>query len=220
MGTFSSVSTVVHVLGRVSPGGVRPLGTVFSLPKQGLFGTVAHLSGGDDRDLVITTKNIGSLDDYQDTSDRKCGIVPVKLHAIDPIHDLCVLKAEIKVESTLAIGSTDEIQVGESVALFGFPHADSGRVVLTQQNTEVGARILIEASGIKTKHIVLNIQSRPGQSGSPVLNLRTGKLVALLVGSYAPGGGGRISLGGIDPHTLHQTTHAVSVEYILPMLDI
>lgn len=44
-------------------------------------------------------------------------------------------------------------------------------------------------------------------------------LVAMIIGSYAPNSGGSISLGGVDPHTLHQTTHAVSAEYILQMLQ-
>jgi hypothetical protein len=42
--------------------------------------------------------------------------------------------------------------------------------------------------------------------------------VALLIGSYAPGGGGMVSLGGVDPHTLHQTTHAISAEYAKELL--
>lgn len=65
---------------------------------------------------------------------------------------------------------------------------------------------------------MLNTQARPGQSGSPIFSAYTTTLVAILIGSYAPGGGGGISLCGVDPHTLHQTTHAVSVEYVKKML--
>ena len=74
-------------------------------------------------------------------------------------------------------------------------------------------------SFIKSKHIVLNIQTRPGQSGSPVFRESDSMLVAMIIGSYAPNSSGSISLGGVDPHTLHQTTHAVSAEYILQMLQ-
>jgi len=78
--------------------------------------------------------------------------------------------------------------------------------------------LVSNSSGIKSNHLVLNVQTRPGQSGSPIFRLSDSKLIGMIIGSYAPGGGGGISLGGIDPNTLHQTTHAVSSEYISKMI--
>jgi hypothetical protein len=89
---------------------------------------------------------------------------------------------------------------------------------LTQQRSHVGARIILGSQGIKTKHIVLNVQAKPGQSGSPVFSEDAKVVVAMVLGSYAPGGSSGISLGGIDPQTLHQTTHALSAEYISGLL--
>jgi hypothetical protein len=117
----------------------------------------------------------------------------------------------------LIIAGADGAPVGTQISSFGFPHADHGRMVLTRQDTEIGARVLITSGGVKAKHLVLNVQARPGQSGSPIFRTADGQLVGVLIGSYAPGGGGRISLGGVDPHTLHQTTHAVSAEYLSKM---
>ena len=71
---------------------------------------------------------------------------------------------------------------------------------------------------LKGKNIVLNIQSRPGQSGSPIVIPEKRILAGILIGSYAPKTNGGIIIGGIDPQTLHQTTHAVSVEYVKEML--
>ena len=128
-----------------------------------------------------------------------------------------VLKADVAISSTIRIGGSDSAPVGTPISSFGFPHADNGRMVLTQQDTTIGARILIESGRIKSKHVVLNTQARPGQSGSPVFKSADGELIAIIIGSYAPGGGGGISLGGVDPSTLHQTTQAVSAEYLLSM---
>ena len=114
--------------------------------------------------------------------------------------------------------STDTVHVGENISVFGYPHSNHGRMVLTQQDTSVGAKILISNSGIKLKNIVLNIQSRPGQSGSPIVIPEKRSIAGILIGSYAPQVNGGISLGGIDPQTLHQTTHAISAEYIKEML--
>jgi S1-C subfamily serine protease len=214
---FTDISAVVVAIGRTSPAGVQLLGTAFALGKPGFLGTASHVVGTDDTNLVIVGKPLQTLHDYQDTSDQKVHLMPVKIHASDPFHDLVVLKAKSLVFSQLKITGADAVKVGTPVSSFGYPHADHGRMVLTQQDSSIGARILIESGGIKAKHVVLNTQARPGQSGSPVFRRDTGELVAVLVGSYAPGGGGEISLGGVDPHTLHQTTHAVSCEYLLKM---
>ncbi|XZH27861.1 S1 family peptidase, partial (plasmid) [Clostridium perfringens] len=140
-----------------------------------------------------------------------------KIIATDPFNDICILKSNVHIYSTIEIGSADECVPGNSVAILGFPHADHGRLVLTEQQTNIGAKVLIENNGIKNKHLILNVQSRPGQSGSPIFDLKTKKLVAILIGSYAPYAGA-ITIGGIDPQTLHQTTHAVSAEYIKDMI--
>jgi len=214
---FGSVQNVVFALGRMGPGGVQLSGTAFALNKPGFIATASHVVGTDDTGLVLAFKRLTSLNDYQDTSENSIQMMPVKLHALDPFHDLAVLKADTDGGSNIIIGGTDQAPVGTAISSFGFPHADHGRMVLTQQDTEIGARVLIAAGGIKAKHIVLNTQARPGQSGSPVFRRTDGLLIGVLVGSYAPGGGGGISLGGVDPHTLHQTTHAVSSEYLSKM---
>lgn len=214
---FSGIPNVVFALGRNGPDGVQLSGTAFALNKPGFFATASHVVGTDDAGLMLAFKRLSSLNDYQDTGDNSIKTLPVKLHEIDPFHDLAVLKADVTGTSNIVVGGADQAPVGTAISSFGFPHADHGRMVLTQQDAEIGARILIASGGIKAKHLVLNTQARPGQSGSPVFRRSDGLLVGILVGSYAPGGGGGISLGGVDPHTLHQTTHAVSAEYLSKM---
>lgn len=217
MHNFSGISNVVFAVGKNGPGGVQLSGTAFVLNKPGFFATAAHVAGTDGQGLVLAFKKLASLNDYQDTSDMSVQSFPVQIVAVDPFHDLAVLKADVAAISNISIGGADQAPVGLGVSSFGFPHADHGRMVLTQQDAEIGAKVLIASGQIKAKHIVLNTQARPGQSGSPVFRKSDGLLVGVLVGSYAPGGGGGISLGGVDPHTLHQTTHAVSAEYLLRM---
>ncbi len=214
---FSRVSNIVFALGRIGPAGIQLAGTAFALNRRGFFATASHVAGTDGQGLVIAFKQLASLHDYQDTDDQSVQMIPVQIVAIDPFHDLAVLKADTDAISNIVIGGADKAAVGTSISSFGFPHADHGRMVLTQQDSEIGARVLIASGGIKVKHLVLNTQARPGQSGSPVFRRSDGLLVGVLVGSYAPGGGGGISLGGVDPHTLHQTTHAVSAEYLSKM---
>lgn len=215
---FNDVCKGICSVGRVTPQGISLLGTAFVINKPGYLATAAHVVNHNDKDLVIVLNRHNSIQDYQDTSDKGVTYIQAKIVEINPICDVCLLKIDSDIQSNLMVTSSDSVNVGDNIAIFGYPHCDHGRMVLTQQNTSVGAKIYINSSGIKVKNIVLNIQSRPGQSGSPIINLKDMKIVGMLIGSYAPQNTGGIIIGGIDPQTLHQTTHAVSAEYIKEMI--
>lgn len=215
---IKGLDKVIYTVGRVNPTGVQLLGSCFLLNQPGLFATAAHVAGNNDSNLVVFVTDRTNLKEYQDTANGQGNAIPVKIHKVDPVRDICILKMDNTAVSNLRIGGADQVMVTEHLGIVGFPHCVDGRNVLTFQTTEVGAKVLIESSGIKSKHLILNIQTRPGQSGSPIFRLSDSLLVGMIIGSYAPGGGGGISLGGVDPHSLHQTTHAVSSEYILKML--
>lgn len=216
---MSDLSQSVFCLARVSSGGVRLLGTAFALGGDKVA-TAAHVCEGDDNNLVLITPRLKSLNDYQDTSDNQVQYVSAAIHAIDPIRDVCVLRlSDASIDVGYALGSTDDLFAGSPVSVFGFPHVDQGRLVLTRHTAFIGARVSVSsASGIAARQVVVNMQARPGQSGAPVFMQDQPRVSALIVGAFAPTGGGGISLGGIDPQTLHQTTHAVSAEYLRDML--
>jgi V8-like Glu-specific endopeptidase len=209
---------VIYTVGRITPDGVNLLGTCFVLNQNGLFATTAHVTNNDENNLVIVVSSTTDLKTYQDTSNTQVQMLYAKIKNIDPVRDIAILEVDQPINSNINIVGADHVNISDEIAVIGFPHCNLGRQVLTFQKTIVGAKILIETSGIKSKHLVLNIQTRPGQSGSPVLNSENTLLVGMIIGSYVPGQGGGISLGGVDPHTLHQTTHAVSAEYILNMI--
>jgi hypothetical protein len=214
-----SLNRVVMPIGRLSPTGLQLIGTAFLTNVPGKCVTAAHNVGQDDAQLHLVLPKTQSILDYQDTSDRQVQLAKVRLTQYDPFRDLCVLQTDGETTANVMFGGCDDLGIGSEIVSFGFPHCDHGRMVLTYQHAEVGAKILVESSGVKSKHIVLNTQARPGQSGSPIFRLPDLTLVAVLLGSYAPGGGGGISLGGVDPLTLHQTTHAISAEYIQGMVN-
>jgi hypothetical protein len=206
-------------VGRASPAGVNLLGTAF-LVGEGLFATAAHITDQNDADLVIVVPKIQNLSDFQDTTDSSIVTVPVRIRDYDPVHDIAILEnSGLQLRIPYVLGGADDAPSGAHIVSLGFPHADFGRMVLTQQASTVGARILMNAGPIKAKHLVMNVQTRPGTSGSPVFLKGQDRVVAMVIGSYAPKlEGGGIRLGNIDPYTLHQTTHAVSAEYIASML--
>lgn len=210
---------IVVTVGRITENGVGMLGTGFIISNDGKIVTTKHVVGGDSTRLVVLMPHIRNINEYQDTTDTRCQPVPVEVLEIDPLKDLCILKADIQFNGNLPkLGSFDNIEVGEELGIFSFPHCVAGRRVLTFQKAELGAKVLLDANSMKSKHGVINSQSRPGQSGGLIFSSRTQQIVGILIGAYAPMQGGGISLGGINPQELHQTTHCISAEYISEML--
>jgi S1-C subfamily serine protease len=210
---------IVFVIGRITPEHIQPLGTGFLISPNGLVVTTRHVVGDDDRGLCVLFPNIDNFDAYQDTTDRRADSITAKVKEVDPIRDLAILETTLQFPGPLpTISSFDNVSVGDTLAVFGYPHVIDGRRVLTYQNTILGAKVLLESQGVKSKHGIINTQARPGQSGSLVLDVRTATILGVLVGAYAPTAGGGIIIMNINPRELHQTTHCISAEYIRDMI--
>lgn len=210
---------IVVTIGQIGQDGINMLGTGFIISNDGKIVTTKHVVGSDPSRLVVLMPHINNINAYQDTSDTSCKTFSVEVIDIDPLKDLCILKGKIAFEGNLPkIGSFDDVNIGEELGIFRFPHCVTGRRVLTYQKAELGAKVLLESNTVKSKHGIINTQARPGQSGALILSTRTNKAVGVLIGAYAPRQSGGISLGGINPQELHQTTHCISAEYIKEML--
>ncbi|MER6533769.1 serine protease [Streptomyces sp900105755] len=210
---------LVLALARVEGDGARLLGSCFPVgPKH--LATALHVVAPNDDGLVAFVPAISGIAEYQDTSSTGWRGSPVKIAAVDAIRDICVLEVpgEWKFSLGHSVTGTDVLSLGDEVHVYGYPHMDYGRKVMTFQRSHVGAKVLISNHGVKVKHAVINTQLRPGQSGGPVFHVATGTLCALVTGSYAPDAQGSILVSGVDPVTLHQTGHAVSAEYIKGMV--
>jgi S1-C subfamily serine protease len=195
----SSIAQMVFCIGRHTPDGVSLLGTGFALGGNKVA-TTAHVTTHDHNGLVCVLPYSNSLEDYQDTTMKEIKLISASIAAFDPIRDIAILEvAGLHAVLPYALRSSDRVGSGRPIVTLGYPHADFGRHVLTQQASSVGARVLLgSVGGLKTKHIVMNVQTRPGQSGSPVFDVDGASIVAMVIGSFAPGGGGGISIGGID----------------------
>lgn len=196
---------------------VDMLGTGFLISNDGKVITARHVIGNEYNNLCVLLPHIPNINVYQDVTDFSCRSTSAVVEDINPITDLCILKTGLIFNGTLpSLESLDNIYVGEKIGMFGFPHCVMGRRVLTYQETEIGAKMLLETSGVKSKYATINIQTRPGQSGSLVFNLKTGAIIGLLIGTYAPSSG--VIIVGINPHELNQTSYCISANHIKEML--
>lgn len=210
---------ITFIIGQVSPEGVvNMLGTGFLVSNNGKIVTARHVVGNLTENLCILMPHISDINTYQDVADNRCQPVPVTIQDINPITDICILQAEgLSFDGILPrLDSLDNVNVGEKIGMFGFPHCVMGRRVLTYREAEIGAKMLLETSGIKSKYATLNMQTRPGQSGSLVFSHQTGNIVGMLIGTYAPTCG--VIIAGINPHELNTDSYCISASYIKEML--
>jgi S1-C subfamily serine protease len=213
-------ASFLRLIGRVTPQGVDLLGTGFNVSAAKVV-TAAHVVGSDTHGLVVIMPTVKNLNDYQDGGIVAVTHMAATIAEIDPMKDLVILETANKwmvgsSNATVTLGSLDDIDIGGDLDIYGFPHCQDGRAVLTYQGARLGAKVLLSTHGVPAKHGVVNFQARPGLSGSPVLNAQ-GNVLAMLVGTYTPRQGG-IIFGDINPASLNQTTHIISAEYIKEML--
>ncbi len=211
---------LVYTIGRIEDGIIHMLGTGFLVDNGKYIVAPRHVVGDSDRGLCIIPPTLISFDEYQDTTINKALHQSVKIEKSDVFRDvvlLSIVNATIEgILPTPFIGSTDDVLVGEDIYVIGFPHCVEGRRVLTLQKAMIGAKILIDNLGIKSKYCVINTQTRPGQSGSMIFSATKNKIVGILMGAFTANVG--ICVGGINPRELHQTTQCLSAEYIKKML--
>ena len=84
---------IVLGVGRVTPTGLKPLGSSFFV-KSGVLATAAHVTEGDDRQLHVFTAKASRLNDYQDIRDQQFRVHPASLLDIDPVRDVAPLACE------------------------------------------------------------------------------------------------------------------------------
>lgn len=210
---------IILIIGRKeeASNGITMLGTGFFVSNDGKIVTARHVVGDLQKDLCVILPNIPNINTYQDVADLSCRSVSVTIEDVNPITDLCILKIVGTCSSPFPVlGSLDAVIVGQRIGIFGYPHCVHGRRVLTYQETEVGAKMLLETSSIKSKYATINVQTRPGQSGSIIFDIHSGTILGLLIGSYAPPSG--ISIAGINPYELNQTSYCISANHIKEML--
>ncbi|MCF2518744.1 serine protease [Dyadobacter sp. CY351] len=210
----------VFPLARETPQGSFILGTCFSIEKPGHFATALHVTGLSDQGLAVALPNKSKIAGYQDSLIKSMDAASVKIVEADPVHDICILK--VLDNSTLFLKSqnvgTDRVSVGESVFLVGYPHATDNRTILTYQETIIGAKTLLYHSNIASKHIVINLQTSPGQSGSPVFRKSNTDLIGIVTGAHLSPSQAGFQFGSVNPAYLNQTTYVVSSEYLAKML--
>jgi V8-like Glu-specific endopeptidase len=215
----NQLHNIVLPIGDITHTGFSITGTCFQVA-NGIFCTAYHNIAGLAK-LGIILPKITSINDFQDYSDKSCNFMEVEIYKTNPHRDIVLLKIKNQLINEAKILNFASLNILEKTTIVGYPYSAedaNGRFILTFQESKIGSKILMqsELGSVKSKNYILNVQTRPGQSGSPVFD-RNYNLIAMIIGGFKYKDMG-IMLGNIDPSSLNQTTYAISSEYIGEML--
>lgn len=133
--------------------------------------------------LIVTNKHVVSDANAVYTvvgSDGK--EYPAKVLARDPVLDVALVKIEATNLSTLSLGNSDQLQIGQSVVAIGYALAEYGNTVTKGVVSGVG-RTVEAGDGMGSSEVIEQaIQTdaaiNPGNSGGPLLDLK-GEVVGI-----------------------------------------
>ena len=133
-------------------------GSGFVLSADGFIVTNSHVVEGANEITV----------DLSDGSSSQAALI-----AADPESDLAVLKVERTDLTPLAIGSSDDLLVGEQLVAIGNALDLSGEPTVTTGIVSATGRYLVEPNGARLANLIqTDTAINPGNSGGPLLNMR------------------------------------------------
>jgi len=206
-------------VGTLTNGHTQLLGSGFFL-KNEYYATALHAVKNLPNLKVIPAPNVNSSG-YQNFTDRS-HVFDAVIHSVNPLIDIAILKvagAFSNQNPSFGLAGLDYLRSPAALLLSGYPHCVMGRFVHTFKDTVLGAKIERLYFGTPVRQGVLNIMTRPGESGSMVVDMKNRNVVGMLVGAWVPQGSeGAVTIGGIDPQTLHATSLCVSLHHITELL--
>ncbi len=106
---------------------------------------------------------------------------------VDSELDIALLTPKDKIERKgLSIGGRKNLPVGAQLAAWGYPDGYSGRVPLLCVGWFSGVRTTKAPSGESVKRFMVNAAFNKGNSGGPVIDVRTGEVVGMVCSKLAP----------------------------------
>jgi serine protease Do len=153
---------------------------------------------------------------------------PAKVVRRDPAHDLCLLRFQGPPTRALRLGRADDVEEGESIAFTGFPILNAiGLHPVTHRGivSAITPYVMPVSAGSQLRPDVLRKLARPfqvfqldataypGNSGSPVYELESGRVVGIINSVFIKQ---TKEMAITDPSGI---TYAIPVTYLRKLLD-
>lgn len=170
------------------PQRITIIGSGFSVSEDGKILTVAHVynqTPEEQRNELKANVMIEKLS----SGLKKYKWIPIKLIEKNDKNDIAIFQLE-SYEGTLAkklkLGDSDKVQVGDEAYFIGFPYAapliNEGFGITLIANKGIISNIKQDgvAEGNPRNLIMVDAISNPGNSGSPLMDVTSGKVIGMM----------------------------------------
>ncbi|WP_410952550.1 S1C family serine protease [Pseudomonas sp. S1(2024)] len=152
----------------------------------------------------------------------KFHFVKATIAQFDPLNDVALLKVEesnFKItgpKPSIAFGDEREAAIGTTVGYFGFPFAARGLILLKSSQSIVSAKVTNERNA---RSLVLDSAVNDGNSGGPLIDATTNKVIGIISGRYSPSGTQPVALiGGIALGQDSNISFATGISYGIDLM--
>lgn len=197
--------------------GVCFVGTGFLCHAQGYILTCAHTISLTDKLAVIPPQPI---EDFNQATLGRVNVLDVSVAQFDSKNDVALLKLtnaqEVSVPKKMFCNK-DNAQVGATVCYMGFPYGHSGLHTAKFSQSIISAKVESDSG---TRKYQLDTIVHEGNSGGPLIEYGSGKIIGIISGRFNPIGnsGVNITVGGHSLGTESSISYATAIGYGIELL--
>jgi len=185
--------SVVAIGFRPNPDQVTILGSGFAIDTNGKILSAAHLFDKLNHDGISNLVAMAMIEQDEKKDFERYNWLPLELISKENKYDVALLQIEDHKKTLLKplqLEDSDKVNIGEEVYFVGFPYAaqlikDGFGITLIVNKTIVSN---IKRDGKDPEHkrnfIILDTISNPGNSGCPLISLKSNKVVGIMSISF------------------------------------
>lgn len=206
----------IVMLAKKTENTVEFLGTGFLAHEKGYLLTCSHIINPTDSIVALFPP---SLNQFNPMTLNQVTAIPLTLVQNNPINDVSLLKItnpnDVKVPNNL-LGETTTLECGSNVATIGFPFGYESLLLQSITHGIVSAKT---TTSNNIKLIQFDCMIHEGNSGGPLLDLKTGKVIGIVTNRFNPNPGGAVMMGNRQLGVETNISYAAIIEYGIELIN-
>lgn len=195
---------------------IEVLGSGFICHSKGYVISCAHTINLTDELGVVTPQDINA---FNQMTQERANFIPVTVAQYDAQNDVALLKfaenISLHVPANI-FGAPTSQEVGTSIACLGYPFAGFGQHTLKITSGIVSSKVTNKNG---TKQFQIDAMIHDGNSGGPLIDLQTGKIIGVVSGRFSPAGnGGGLMMGNYQIGSESSIGLATTIDYATQLI--
>lgn len=161
-------------------------------------------------------------DSFPPIQGGKFNFAQATVSQFDPINDVALLKVDPRAFTangpapSTTMGDERNVPIGTTVGYFGFPFGARSLILLKTSQSIISAKVTNERGA---RSLVLDSSVNDGNSGGPLIDSRTNKIIGIISGRYSPSGSHPVAwIGGIALGQESNISFATGISYAVDLL--